>query len=297
MVTDWQRIGMPGRLDGRLLFDLYGRCWRRLTGARPAAPVSRDRFRDARRWASQPTPTRPWLIDEVAGSHIRPHPLLGVLADDPEHGWATTEAIWNHAAKALTGADRIRLALGAYDRDDYRHTRILLASIDPTNLPPGDLATLVTVFHTIAAHLYTAGHITAARRWFTRAVDTGHPDQAPAAMVNLGNLEAGQGDPDEARRWYGRAAGTCHSYTAPVAMVNLGNLEEEQGNIVEARRWFTRAASTSHPELAPKAILNLGFLEREQGNIVEARRWFTGAVDTAYPDAAPRAMVNLGNLE
>ncbi|MEU4339090.1 tetratricopeptide/SEL1-like repeat protein [Micromonospora lupini] len=296
VVTDWQRIGMPGRLDEQLLFDLYSRCWRRLTAARSTAPVSRDRFRAARRWASQPTGARPWLVDAVGGGHTRPHPLLGVLAEEPQQGWATTEAVWNHAARALSGAESIRVALGAYDRGDHRHARQLLATLSPSNLPPDHRATLAAVFVRLAHDLRSAGNSALARRWYTRAVDTGDPGEAPPAMVSLGNLESAAGDLPEALRWYLRAIDTGHPDAAPRAMVNSAIQERERGDLVRARHWYTRAIDTGHIAAAPTAMINLGALENEDGNPDAARHWWSEAVNADPPDLVCKAMVNLGFL-
>ncbi|GGM47239.1 hypothetical protein GCM10007977_056110 [Dactylosporangium sucinum] len=331
VVTDWQRIGLPGSLDRKVLFDLYGRCWRQLTGAGPAAQVSRSRFRAARAWAERPTDSRPWLIDEVAGGHTRPHPLLGVLADAPGDGWETTDAVWEYAVETLAGAERVRVALGAYDRGDHRHTRELLAGVDDTGLDPADRNTLANVFFTLGVELYLAGDLAGARPWWTRAAGTGHPDIAPAAMANLGelervagttdearrwftaaietrhreyapkamfqraNLEQAQGRPADARRWWLRTLDTGHPDYAPMAMVRLGGLASDQGQIDETRRWFRRAAESGHRAAASIAMSDLAVLEREQGNDDEARRWWERTAGTGYPDVAPRAMRNLGN--
>jgi TPR repeat protein len=65
-----------------------------------------------------------------------------------------------------------------------------------------------------------------ARRWFRAAVDSGHPDQAPAAMVNLGLLEGQEGRLPEARRWYVEAVGTGHLVWAGRATCALAALAE-----------------------------------------------------------------------
>ena len=49
-----------------------------------------------------------------------------------------------------------------------------------------------------------------ARAAYQRAIDSGHPDAAPKAMVNLGVLLAEQGDVEGARAAYQRAIDTGH---------------------------------------------------------------------------------------
>ena len=141
------------------------------------------------------------------------------------------------------------------------------------------------------------GNTEIARRWYQQAVDTGHSDQAPRAMVQLGILEAGQGNTEIARRWYQQAVDTGHSDQAPRAMVQLGILEAGQGNTEIARRWYQQAVDTGHSDQAPRAMVQLGILEAGQGNTEIARRWYQQAVDTGHSDQAPRAMVQLGILE
>ena len=60
-----------------------------------------------------------------------------------------------------------------------------------------------------------------ARSAFQQAMDSGHPDVAPMAAVNLGLLLAGQGDVAGARSAYQRAIDSGHPDAGPVAVRNL----------------------------------------------------------------------------
>ena len=56
-----------------------------------------------------------------------------------------------------------------------------------------------------------------------------HPDQAPRAMVDLGDLEREQGNPDQARHWYEQAIATSHpgsSAEGPLSDVRLLTVTE-----------------------------------------------------------------------
>jgi len=84
--------------------------------------------------------------------------------------------------------------------------------------------------HQVAAWLRRTGNVTAARRWYMRVIATGHADQAPAAMINLGVLEHGQGDLVEARQWWERAIATGHADAAARARRELRDLERREGD-------------------------------------------------------------------
>ena len=92
-------------------------------------------------------------------------------------------------------------------------------------------------------------------------------------MVNLGVLEAGQGQVDRARGLYEKAIETGHPEAAPVAMVDLGGLEKAQGPVDRARGWYGKAIETGHPDQAPIAMFNLGVLENGQSRVDRARGW------------------------
>ena len=99
---------------------------------------------------------------------------------------------------------------------------------------------------------------------YQQAINTGHPDYSVAAMVNLGALEAGQGDPTQARRRYQQAINTGHPEYAPWAMVNLGELEAEQGDLAQARHWYQQAISTGHLQIAGRAQQDLHALDQHK---------------------------------
>lgn len=67
------------------------------------------------------------------------------------------------------------------------------------------------------------------RAVYQRAIDSGHPDEAPRGCVNLGRLLAKQGDVGGARVAFQRAIYSCHPDEAPRAVVELGDLLDEQG--------------------------------------------------------------------
>ena len=67
---------------------------------------------------------------------------------------------------------------------------------------------------------------------------------------------------DQARHWYQQAIGTGHPDQAPKAMFNLGNLERVQGNFDQARHWYQQAIDTGHPEITSKSQQELRSFDR-----------------------------------
>ena len=96
-------------------------------------------------------------------------------------------------------------------------------------------------------------------------VQAGHPHRPPRPGTQGDrqprHLEKELGNLAQGPRWYQQAIDTGHPDQAPKAMYNLGGLENEQGNPLQGRHWWQQAASTGHPDQAPKAMINLGVLE------------------------------------
>ncbi|WP_068929379.1 tetratricopeptide repeat protein [Planobispora rosea] len=324
--TDWQRAQVPARLTAKALQRLWKAYRRQISNLPKRTRLPTDAFTRALAWASAPaTAARPQLID--FGPFYWPHPLLAVVAEEPEPvGWPISPALWDYAEAHLEAGQRYTLAATAVDRGDLPGADRLLRSIPAAMVAASTAYALARRLHingslSAARHWYLhiieldrpdesprvmvglgileqqQGDIGQARTWFTRAVESGHPDQAPRAMVDLGILEYGQGDIGQAHTWFTRAVESGHPDWAPDAMVNLGVLEEELGDIGQARTWYTRTIASDHPDHAPAAMVGLGVLEKKQGDIGQARTWFTRAVESGHPDQAPKAMVNLGVLE
>ncbi|GIH97712.1 tetratricopeptide repeat protein [Planobispora siamensis] len=288
--TDWQRAQVPARLTKKALQRLWKAYRRQIANLPKRTRLPADAFTRALAWASVPaTATRPQLI--AFGSFYEPHPLLAVVAEEPElAGWPISPALWDYAEAHLQAGQRYTLAATAIDRGDLPAADRLLRSM-PSSMVSAQTAS------TLARRLHTNGFPSAARHWYLHTIESSHADQAPHAMVNLGNLERDQGNIDQARTWYTRTIASGHTDQAPPAMIGLGVVEEEQSNIDQAHTWYTRAVASGHPDEAPHAMVNLGNLERKQDNIDQAHTWYTQAVASGHPDEAPHAMVNLGVVE
>ncbi|AGL18444.1 Sel1-like repeat-containing serine/threonine protein kinase [Actinoplanes sp. N902-109] len=217
IVTDWARLGMPGRLDRGLLKRLYEQ---ELPGA------------DATRALAWAVTAQPRLVEPVPGGHLRPHPLLTVVQQD-----RVCDAVWQHACRTLDGADRLRVALSAYDRGEVAETRRWCETLADT----GDPA-LAPVMLMLGSMALDEGDTEGARRWWQRTVDTDHPQSAPPAMKALGNLDHQDKEWDTARYWYHRALATGHADVAMAAMMGLATVEEDAGDIEAAEHWRRQVA-------------------------------------------------------
>jgi hypothetical protein len=217
VVTDWARIGMPGRLDRGLLRRLYEQ---ELPGAG---------FARALAWA---VTAQPRLVDPVPGGHLRPHPLLPVVLHEP-----ICDAIWQHACRTLDGSARLRVALSAYDRGEVAATRRWCETLADN----GDPA-LAPVMLLLGSMALDEGDTEGARRWWQRTVDTDHPQSAPPAMKALGNLDHSDKEWDTARYWYHRALATGHADVAMAAMLGLAQVEDDAGEPEAARHWRHQVA-------------------------------------------------------
>jgi len=100
---------------------------------------------------------------------------------------------------------------------------------------------------------------------YQRAVDSGHPDQAPRAAFGLGVPRQDRGDTDGARAAYQPAADSGHPDAAPMAARNLGLLLQGQGDTDGAAAAYRRAIDSRHPDAAPMAAYNLGVLLEGRG--------------------------------
>jgi Tfp pilus assembly protein PilF len=294
-VTDWHRAQLPRLLTPDILRYLYRAYHHELTGAAPDSSVSAAGLSDALQWASAPSAAgRPRLVDlqdVPGGQRYAPYSLLPVIADDPgeDVSWSVSDALWSYANRYFDGDQHRDIGYSALARG-ARHAAAHLLSHTDTTVDPVAYGQLADLFR---EHAEWAD----SRHWYLQAINTGHPDQAPKAMLRLGALEKMQGDLRQARYWWRQAISTGHAHQAPTAMFNLGLLEYEQGDLGQVRHWYLQAISTGHADWAPMAMVNLGALEHKQGHPGQARHWYHQAISTGHAHQAPMAMVNLWTLE
>ncbi|MEV5511316.1 toxin-antitoxin system YwqK family antitoxin [Streptomyces orinoci] len=135
-----------------------------------------------------------------------------------------------------------------------------------------------------------AGHVAAARRAFSRAAATGHPDTGPMALANLAVLEASAGRAAQARTAFERAIATGHPDHAPKSLFNYAIFQQRAGELTHARQLYEQAIAGGHPEHARKALFNLANLAARQGHLDESCGLFLRAMAPPFlGDTAQRA--------
>jgi TPR repeat protein len=360
-VADWRRVDPPRRLTWDDLELLYRSYRQELTGEPQSAGVAAIGCEAALKWAARPTAERPALVEErsdESGTYYSPHPLLAVVADEPGRDWAwpVADSMWEHADARFAGEERRDIGYAAIEAKASTAARRLLGHadtrVDPVALlglgqelmDAGDLdaarhwfarvaeqgdgdADTVSLAYFVLGGLEDAREDAgAARRWWGLAIESGHAEWAPEAMVSLGELDWRQGNEDSARRWWVRASGIGKggigpgapgrgpgssasagaregtaaagaSDAAASAMYNLASVEHRTGNLDAARAWYTHASASGVADIAAKAMVDLGSLDRERGDVAGAREWWTRAARSGDPTAVPRAEARLAALE
>ena len=187
---DWVRMDIGRPIRRSELASLYPIYLRMV---RPTDEPRSD-LTEALEWARTAVGSRIALLqpatDDTEAAYL-PFDYLVALADG-QHGrdaLPIPDDTWSQAARLTTPAERNRASVSAYYRRLPGPTRTLLLSV----------------------------------------IESGDPEQAPRAMVNLGVLLEEQGDVEGARAAYQRAIDSGHPDEAPTAMVNLGVLLERAG--------------------------------------------------------------------
>jgi hypothetical protein len=111
------------------------------------------------------------------------HPLLSALADGPREvvAWRVFDALWSYADRFLDGDQRRDIGYIALRRGARNAAARLLSHTDSAIDP--------AAYNQIALLFYQGAEWADDRRWLQQAIATGHANQAPMAMVNLGGLE------------------------------------------------------------------------------------------------------------
>jgi tetratricopeptide (TPR) repeat protein len=141
----------------------------------------------------------------------------------------------------------------------------------------------------LGRNLAGRGDIEAARAALLQAIDSGHADIAPRALLTLGVLLQQQGDLDGARAALLQAIDSGHADIAPRALLTLGVLLQQEGDLTGARAAFQQALASGDVDAGPRAVFNLGILLQQQGDLDGARAAFQQAIDSGEPTVSPAA--------
>ncbi|HEY2077679.1 MAG TPA: hypothetical protein VGH53_15200, partial [Streptosporangiaceae bacterium] len=128
-----------------------------------------------------------------------------------------------------------------------------------------------------------------------RAIQTGHPDWAPAAMSLLGDLRAQCGDAVGARAAHQQAIDTSHAEWADRSRHELAYMLREEGDLAGAREQYRVLVENGNEHWAPEALDGLAILLRDDGDVDGLRALHRIAVETSNW-SAPEVLVTLGFL-
>jgi tetratricopeptide (TPR) repeat protein len=130
-------------------------------------------------------------------------------------------------------------------------------------------------------------------RFYRNEIDAGNI----RAMRDLGDLLRGQDDLDGARAAYQRAADSGDPDVAPEALVDLGHLlmifQRDYGG---ASAYFRQAISSAHPEWSAARLVSLALALVKHGDTAGAKDAYQHAIESGDNDTAARASVFLGEL-
>jgi tetratricopeptide (TPR) repeat protein len=140
------------------------------------------------------------------------------------------------------------------------------------------------------------GDEAAARAAFQAAIESADPDVASEALVELGHLLLSRRDP-EALAVFERAVATGHPEFAPAAMIGVGLVRDKVlGDYLGALGAFQQAAGSGSRQWAAQALIDLGdFLDRHGDEAGAADAW-QRAARCGIDEWASIALNNLANL-
>jgi tetratricopeptide (TPR) repeat protein len=110
-------------------------------------------------------------------------------------------------------------------------------------------------------HLLADAGVDTARQVYGRAIESGDPQLAPAALFGLGDVLQAAGDLDGAQDAYQRAINTAHPRWASFAMLHLGDMHRDQRDPDAARTLYHRLQDAEDPDWKATALKRLQELD------------------------------------
>ena len=247
---DWRRAGLSRPIEDAELRELYPKY---LQSIRAGLEPSDDLYKGGLAWACEPLVSHVALLEKVTlgAEHgfVAFDYLVALL--DGQHSYprqGVLPVIWDFVIDSLAADEAMSAGVTAYLRNDLAGAEHIWRTI-----AGGTSAHLAEAALNLGILLEKQGDLEGAREAYQRAIDSEHPEYAPAATSNLGVLLGEQGDLEGAREAYQRAVDSEHPESAPMAALNLGVQLGEQGDLEGAREAYQRAIDFKHPDLSPKA--------------------------------------------
>jgi len=183
-------------------------------------------------------------------------------------------------------AQHQRVVLNDFD-GALTHYRQAIASPDPSVAA----AALTGLGQAHLAH----GDYQTAREILLEAIDTGHRDWAPRAMMMLGSMLVHQlGDYDGARAMFQAAIATGHPQSGPEAMFQLAHLLQRTGDDDGAKAIYLQLAESGPAGSRARALNQLARLLQRRGDNGGAKDAWRQVLDTE--PASDQAQESLAGL-
>jgi tetratricopeptide (TPR) repeat protein len=287
--VDWRRMGLTRPVPLEVLERLYP-SYLEPEDQRPEH-VNSDAFERGLQWASEPVYGTSSLVLRSGDTVLVFDYVLDYV--ERERRPPIPDAAWAQGVQAVADdpAEGLDFGLAAFDDGALwaavQAWRAVAASDSP-------------LAHRAARCLGWALHeqrdITGAEAAYNQAIDSGDPDEAPAAMIDYGVLRWSIDDLAGAQAAFEQAIAADHPDLVPLASVNLARVLARQGDAAKGQAILRRVAASGHPDQAPRALRSLGYLLEDSGDVAGARAAFEQVIASSHPIQAPKAMVALGDL-
>ncbi|MGW2938761.1 tetratricopeptide repeat protein [Streptomyces sp. NPDC001156] len=293
----WRRVGLHRPVPVRVLRELYFD----FLHEQDQVPEHRrsEAWRQGLQWATERVSGANALLSTSAEGVMAFDYIIDQLGEIP-----IPDGFWSIALQAASGdpSESLRLGSVAYERGVFRVAERALSQVatSDSDLAPGaanNLAlTLDALAHEADEESVRRSYWDRAEHAYIQAVDSGPPDIAVQAMVNLACLLADHGDRERSRETFQRAITAGDPDQTPRAWRLLGYRLSDWGDTLGAATAFRHAAATSHFEQAPKALIAIGDLLAGAGELQSAAALYRQVIDGDQQELATVGAMNLGMM-
>ena len=136
----------------------------------------------------------------------------------------------------------------------------------------------------------------ASRRLYELVLESGYYDLIPQAEIGFARIDLKEENPWRARSHFHKAINSGHPQYAPLAAFELGNLLTAYGQIKEACEAYEIAIQIWDEDISPPAAGMLGQLFEASGQMEAAQDAYNTAVKSGHSKAAPASALLLGKM-
>lgn len=177
----------------------------------------------------------------------------------------------------------------------FQRSRASAAAIDHTlTTGPAPLANSESMLE-LGKNRLDQGDVDGALAAWQKVLESGHPENAPAAALLIGSVHSKRGDVDRAAEAYRVAVDSGHPDHAEDAAAQLTSVLEDRDYLEQAAA-YRREIESGDPEAAPGAALSLAFLCQSRDDIAGEAAAYQRVIDLGSREYLPIAAYNLGVL-